>query len=70
MTSTYPHVVNYIWLSSNAIRYYESWLDNSAEAVEIVEWCCDYCKGRWDMNAGIFYFEDDKDAMLFTLRWL
>lgn len=39
---------------------------------EMVVWCEENCNGLWKANnhfCNYFQFEDDKDALMFSLRW-
>lgn len=36
---------------------------------EIFEWCKKSCQAEWVMAGGRFYFKEDKDATMFSLRW-
>lgn len=39
-------------------------------ARQITEWCNKNCTGDWAMFAGKYYFKEEKDAMLFALKWV
>ena len=39
---------------------------------EAIEWCEHNCKGLWNSHSGFAHyvqFENEQDAMLFSLRW-
>jgi len=46
----------------------DSFRDNR-EAVDIANWCHDTLKNEWRRNGCHFVFEDQGDAVNFTLRW-
>ena len=55
-------------------------LDLNVHWATAMDWCCatfggkDYYNERWTVrsipNGAIFYFINEEDAMLFTLKWL
>jgi len=40
------------------------------QAVDIANWCHDTLKNKWKRSGCHFVFEDQGDAVNFTLRWL
>ena len=42
---------------------------DSSDTTEICEWCKKSCHGHWTMFGGQFYFKNESDATLFSLRW-
>ena len=50
--------------SQSSVWYTEIWPNYS-------EWCNDtYGRGNWEYYYGQFLFKNDKDALLFRLKWL
>ena len=47
----------------------DSFRDNR-QAVDIANWCHDTLKNKWKRSGCHFVFEDQGDAVNFTLRWL
>ena len=47
----------------------DSFRDNR-QAVNIANWCHDTVKNKWKRSGCHFVFEDQSDAVNFTLRWL
>jgi hypothetical protein len=47
-----------------------STMGNGEQAVEIIVWLENNCKGAYERNSRDFIFEDSKDANWFKLRWL
>jgi len=47
----------------------DSFRDNR-QAVDIANWCHDTVKNKWKRNGCHFVFEDQGDAVNFTLKWL
>ena len=43
---------------------------DNREAVDIANWCHDTVKNKWKRSGCHFVFEDQGDAVNFTLRWL
>jgi hypothetical protein len=43
---------------------------DNREAVDIANWCHDPVKNKWKRSGCHFVFEDQGDAVNFTLRWL
>jgi len=43
---------------------------DNREAVDIANWCHDTVKNKWKRMGCHFVFEDQGDAVNFTLRWL
>jgi hypothetical protein len=43
---------------------------NNRHAVDIVIWLVENCHGNFEKNGSSFIFEDRKDAVIFTLRWM
>jgi len=33
------------------------------------QWCADNCQGLWTRSNGVFWFEEQADAVHFALRW-
>jgi hypothetical protein len=57
----------------NACGWYRIELDrfqNNRQAVDMANWCHDTLKNKWKRNGCHFVFEDQGDAVNFTLRWL
>ena len=46
----------------------ERFKDNN-HANDIIYWCRENLKSQWQRNGSHFIFEDDKEAMMFTLKW-
>lgn len=44
--------------------------EDNRQAVDITTWCHDNAQGNWKRNGCKFVFEDSKDAVMFTLKWL
>ncbi len=42
---------------------------NNQHAVDITTWCHDTLKNEWKRNGSTFIFEDQGDAVNFTLKW-
>jgi hypothetical protein len=42
---------------------------NNRQAVDIANWCHDTVKNKWKRSGCHFVFEDQGDAVNFTLRW-
>lgn len=53
----------------SGVKHYEAWRCYDERAGAMLEWCDKNC-GEYCEFAGKFYFKEDKDAMLFALRWL
>lgn len=55
---------------AHKVRIHEKDVDRF---VEHLEWCIEHCKGQFKdvnlYNDRVWYFEDEKDAMLFALQW-
>ena len=47
----------------------DSFRDNR-QAVDIANWCHDTLKNKWKRSGCHFVFEDQGDAVNFTLKWL
>lgn len=47
----------------------ERFKDNH-HAVDITTWCHDKIKNQWKRNGRYFVFENQGDAVTFTLKWL
>lgn len=45
-------------------------LQDNNHAIDITYWLEANCKGAYERNGRDFIFEDSKDAVLFTLRWV
>jgi hypothetical protein len=43
---------------------------DNRQAVDIANWCHDTLKNKWKRSGCHFVFEDQGDAVNFTLRWL
>ena len=43
---------------------------NNRQAVDIANWCHDTVKHKWKRMGCHFVFEDQGDAVNFTLKWL
>jgi len=43
---------------------------NNRQAVDIANWCHDTLKNKWKRSGCHFVFEDQGDAVNFTLKWL
>jgi hypothetical protein len=43
---------------------------DNCQAVDIANWCHDTLKNKWKRSGCHFVFEDQGDAVNFTLRWL
>jgi hypothetical protein len=43
---------------------------NNRQAVDIANWCHDTLKNKWKRSGCHFVFENQGDAVNFTLRWL
>lgn len=47
--------------------------ENANQVVRQVEWCLEHCNGQFKdvnlYNDRVWYFEDEKDAMLFALQF-
>ena len=43
---------------------------NNRHAVDIANWCHDTLNNEWKRNGSHFVFENQGDAVNFTLRWL
>jgi hypothetical protein len=43
---------------------------DNRQAVDIANWCYDTVKNKWKRSGCHFVFEDQGDAVNFTLRWL
>jgi hypothetical protein len=57
----------------NACGWHRVELDrfrDNREAVDIANWCHDTLKNKWKRSGCHFVFEDQGDAVNFTLRWL
>ena len=57
----------------NACGWHRIELDrfqSNRQAVDIANWCHDTVKNKWKRNGCHFVFEDQGDAVNFTLRWL
>lgn len=46
-----------------------SFQDNH-HAVDISLWLIENCYGNFEKNGSSFIFEDSRDAVIFTLRWM
>ena len=47
------------------------WIDTKInQERELIKWCQENCTGHWIVRQHNVEFSNDKDAMLFTLRWL
>jgi hypothetical protein len=44
-------------------------LGNRKRSIDIVDWCHSDCKGKWKHNGRTFVFQDQGDAVTFTLKW-
>ena len=42
---------------------------NRKRSVDILDWCYSNCKGKWKHNGSTFVFENQGDAVNFTLIW-
>lgn len=42
---------------------------NNMQAIDIVYWIEDWCKGRWQRHGAQYIFEDSMEAELFILKW-
>jgi hypothetical protein len=42
---------------------------DNRHAVDIANWCHDTLKNEWKRNGSTFIFEDQGDAVNFTLKW-
>jgi hypothetical protein len=45
-------------------------LQDNKHAVDITYWLTDNCQGKFHRNGRHFIFEDQGDAVTFTLKWL
>ena len=57
----------------NACGWHRVELDrfrDNRQAVDIANWCHDTLKNKWKRSGCHFVFEDQGDAVNFTLRWL
>jgi hypothetical protein len=57
----------------NACGWHRVELDrfrDNRQAVDIANWCHDTVKNKWKRSGCHFVFEDQGDAVNFTLRWL
>jgi hypothetical protein len=45
-------------------------LGNGEQAVDIIVWLEENCKGGYERSGRDFIFEEEKDANWFKLRWL
>jgi hypothetical protein len=57
----------------NACGWHRVELDrfqDNRQAVDIANWCHDTLKNKWKRNGCHFVFEDQGDAVNFTLKWL
>ena len=43
--------------------------DLSTQLQKVENWCKQYCNGEWVNVCSLFYFKEDKDVTLFSLRW-
>lgn len=54
---------------------YAGWYCNSNGPIQVTsvsdiyQWCKNNIRNFWNLRGSSFYFEDEKDAMLFMLRW-
>lgn len=39
-------------------------------AIQVIDWCMDHVKGQWTHQGSKFVFENQKDAVWFTMNWL
>jgi hypothetical protein len=43
---------------------------DNQHAIDITHWLADHCQGTYERNGRRFIFEDPKDAVLFSLKWV
>ena len=62
---------NYIWAKSGQVIHYDSWAAYNLDMFnKIRDWCDINIQSDWAYRAGKFYFEDEQDAVLFSLVWM
>jgi hypothetical protein len=53
--------------------YYSVLITNDIEFSEKLTWCLEHCQGKFrdlsDYNGRAWYFENEKDATLFAMKW-
>ena len=54
------------WYEVTTHRVYGS----RPDLIDIIEWCEVNMTERWKRVSSKFFFQSEKDAMLFALRWL
>jgi hypothetical protein len=42
---------------------------NRKHSIDILEWCEEHCRGKYQHNGSTFVFEDQGDAVNFVLKW-
>ena len=55
---------------SGWVRVVVSRLQDNKHAIDMVDWIVDNCQKDYLRHGREFLFESDKDAIMFTLRWL
>lgn len=73
----YQYAITNNWIHVSFVekienKYYSepnSKIVESFDRDEVTEWCQERCKKGWVVAGGSALFEDDKDAMLFRLRF-
>jgi len=53
------------WHKVGLVRY-----QSRERSIDILKWCEENTKGHYQHRGGIFVFEDQGDAINFTLKWI
>ena len=61
--------ISYDELDTDSIRNYSSWVAHDPNSKMILEWCEKTCSNEWAEFAGKFFFKDEQDAIMFSLKW-
>jgi hypothetical protein len=61
--------INLVELIYEDLKHYEAWRCYDERAPKILEWCAEQSQDKWCEFAGKFYFKNEQDAIMFTLRW-